>query len=67
MRDLQEIKKANEEFEAREKAGAFDLEAENRCKDCDELVEDCTCRCIRGDREDVSGFPNVDRTDQVGQ
>ena len=61
MRDLSEIKKANEEFEAREKAGAFDEESE--------IDNGIVKRAggIQGEREDVSGFDNVDRTDQVGQ
>ncbi len=54
MRSLSEIVQANKEFEERDKAGDFDHEEVdhhgqgvsvpvNRCKACDEPVEDCLC------------------------
>ena len=54
MRDLSEIKKANEEFEKREKAGVYVEENEID----NSIVKRST---------DVSGFPNEDRIDEVGQ
>ncbi len=61
MRDLSEIKKANEEFEKREKRGVFEEE--------NEIDNSIVKRAggIQGEREDVSGFDNVDRIDEVGQ
>jgi len=56
MRSLSEIQQANKEFEDRDKAGDFDDDPEicpecvnempcdcNRCRACQELVEDCIC------------------------
>jgi len=48
---------------------AYDECACNRCRECGEAVEDCGCRgtTFVNEHEDVSGFDNVDRLDQVGQ